>query len=186
MAFRKPIRKPKPRPYATLTRLILEKLAEFGEVSVGSFFPAKYPEARMWRELLKLDGGYRFRRETFSSLLSRLRRQGLVARAGSKRRSTWRITALGTQRIAGESPRKTPRPDGVRRLVIFDVPEKERAKRSAIRLELTAAGYRQLQKSVWWGERPLPEDFLGLVDALNLRRQVHIFSVRELGTLTGG
>lgn len=184
MAFRKRIRPPKPRRFLTLSRLIMEKIAELGEVAVGSFFPAKYPEARLWRELLGLGGDYRFRRETFSTLLWRLKSQGLVVRSGTTKRSFWRLTEKGRVGLAALGTLGAEeRPDGVRRLVIFDIPEKERAKRNAIRLDLAAAGFRQLQKSVWCGERPLPEDFLELVDALNLRRHVHIFSVREKGTL---
>jgi phenylacetic acid degradation operon negative regulatory protein len=159
----------------------MEKLAEFGEVTVGSFFPAKYPEARLWRKLLGLDDRYRFRRETFSSILWRLKAQGLVVRSGTAKQSVWRLSPRGRAFLA--APAFEKRPDGVRRLVIFDIPEKERAKRDAIRLDLAAAGFRQLQKSVWYGERPLPEDFVTLLDALNLRRHVHIFSVREKGTL---
>src|SRR3989344_6891953 len=80
---------------ATLSRLILECLAEFGEVALSSFFPAKYPEARIWRALLGLDERYRFRRESFSTLLWRLKIQGLVARSGRKRESRWRLTGEG-------------------------------------------------------------------------------------------
>ncbi len=183
MAFHKPVRKPKPRPYATLSRLIVEKLAEFGEVSLSAFFPAKYPEARLWRSILNLDDDYRFRRETFSALLSRLRAQGLIERKGTTRKSKWRLTKRGLDYLAKLKPKVESRPDGVERLVIFDIPEKERKKRDAIRLELVAAGYRQLQKSVWRGNRPLPEDFLELVDVLELHSHLHIFSIREKGTL---
>lgn len=183
MAFKKPM--PQPRRYITLTRLILERLAEFGEVAIGSFFPAKYPEARLWRELLGLDSGYRFHRESFSAILSRLQSQGLVVRSGARQKSHWRITPLGHSYIAAGAAGPAPamRTDGIRRLVIFDIPERDRKKRDAIRLELVAAGFTQLQKSVWSGERPLPKDFLELVDALNLKRYLHILSVRDAGTL---
>lgn len=76
-----------------------------------------------------------------------------------------------------------PGPDGITRLVIFDIPEQERKKRDSIRLELVAAGFKQLQKSVWVGDRPLPRDFLELLDNLDTRGKVHIFSVKEQGTL---
>lgn len=184
MAFRKPTHKSNPRSYATLSRLIVEKIAEFGEVSLSAFFPAKYPEARLWRSILGLDNNYRFHRETFSVLLSRLRAQGLVERKGTTRRSKWRLTKQGLDYLAKQpKPKIEIRPDGVERLVVFDIPEKERKKRDAIRLELVAAGYHPLQKSVWHGNKPLPEDFLKLVDALELRPHLHIFSVREKGTL---
>ena len=169
---------------ATFSRLILECLAEFGEVALSSFFPAKYPEARIWRALLGLDEKYRFGRESFSTLLWRLKTQGLVARSGRKRESRWRITEKGQRFLQKRSPGGQPRSDGIGRLVIFDIPEKQRVKRQALRLELVAAGFHQLQKSVWYGERPLPPEIMELVDALGIRSFVHIFSVREKGTLS--
>ena len=167
----------------TLTRLILECLAELGATTLDAFFPAKYPEARIWRALLGLDQRYRFERKSFSSLLSRLRAEGLVARSGSKHESQWRLTAAGKEFLAEEGLAGARRPDGIRRVVAFDVPERERKKRDAIRAELISAGFSQLQKSVWIGDRPLPQDFLEFVGALGLRSCVHIFSVRESGTL---
>ena len=167
---------------ATLTHLILEKLAELGEASIAGFFPERYPEARLWRRLLGREGGYRFRKETFSTLLSRLQAEGLVARSGTRQRSVWRLTPEGEEHLRRYS-HDLPRPDGVARLVAFDIPEKERAKRDAVRTELVAAGFTQLQKSVWYGERPLPPDFVELLDALQLKRHVHIFSIQKKGTL---
>lgn len=167
----------------TLTRLILEHLAEFGEAMLDAFFPAKYPEARLWRGLLGLDDRYRFRRETFSTILARLQVQGLVERIGRRGESRWRLTAHGRGALRERRRGNRNRPDGVRRLVIFDIPERERKKRDAIRTDLLAAGYRQLQKSVWHGDRPLPKSFLELVGAIGVRRCVHIFSVRDAGTL---
>ncbi len=184
MAFRKPTSQPRVRLHATLSRLILEKLGELGETTISSFFPAKYPEARLWRSLLGLEGGYTFRRETFPVLLCRLRAQKLVERVGLRQHGIWRITGLGKRTLQSVQPVARARPDGTRRLVIFDIPERERKKRDAIRLELVAAGFQQLQKSVWHGEHPLPENFLELINALNLKNYVHVFSVRNPGTLT--
>ena len=172
-----------PHRALTLTRLILEHLAEFGGGMLDAFFPAKYPEARLWRGLLGLDARHRFRRETFSTILARLRTQGLVERIGRRGESRWRLTAHGRGALRERRRGNRNRPDGVRRLVIFDIPERERKKRDAIRADLLAAGYQQLQKSVWHGEQPLPKSFLELVDAIGLRRCVHVFSVRDAGTL---
>lgn len=171
------------RRAATLSRLIVECVAEFGEVALDSFFPAKYPEARIWRTLLGLDKGYRFSRDSFATTLSRLRAQGLLARRGRRGNGLWCITKQGKEYLRGFARDHGPRPDGVRRLVIFDIPERERKKRDALRAELIAAQYQQLQKSVWMGAHPLPSDFVELVHALQLSRYVHIFSIRDAGTL---
>ncbi len=165
----------------TITRCILVHLAELGEGTLDSFFPAKYPEARMWRNLLGLEPSYCFRRDSFRTLLSRLQAQGLVTRAASNQ-DRWCLTSHGWAHVRHQ-PGALPQSDGVRRLVIFDIPERERKKRNALRLELLAAGFTQLQKSVWSGYQPLPKDFTELVDELRLRSHVHIFSVRDAGTL---
>lgn len=162
-----------------LHELILDKLVELREVTLDSFFPKKYPEARLWRSLLGLDNRYRFSRRSFSTQLSQLRAQGLVERIGARRNARWRITKQGRLRVAQHGNRRQT----FQRLVIFDIPEKERAKRTAIRMELITAGYHQLQKSVWAGKQPLPEDFIELLDALRLRGNVHMLSVRNFGTL---
>lgn len=168
-----------------LRELILEKLEELGEAAVGSFFPAKYPEARFWRSLLGSPPSRRFSRRSFSALLSQLRAQGLVRRLGTNRKATWKITSRGNTYLRDQKRQKPvePKRDGIQRLVIFDIPEKEKPKREAIRRKLITIGYTRLQKSVWVGEFPLPTDFVGFVDALNLGERVHIFSIREQGTV---
>ena len=133
----------------------------------------------MWRRFLGLDADYRFKRDSFSALLSRLRSQGLVARSGPRPRSIWQITPRGRDYLRPHLMRT----DGVGRVVAFDIPERERKKRDAIRVGLMAAGYHQLQQSVWYGERPLPQDFVELIDVLRLRPCVHIFSVKRSGTM---
>ena len=73
--------------------------------------------------------------------------------------------------------------DGNWRVVIFDIPERERKKRLWLRLELISYGYKLLQKSVWVGYRPLPEDFLRDLEDFNLKSHIHIFSIHHSGTL---
>ena len=90
---RKYFRGPAPRTRRLhLTRLILGKIAEAGEVLLDSFFPAKYPEARLWRHLLGLDASYEFKRPTFATILSQLKAQGLVEKSSRRGKIHWRIT----------------------------------------------------------------------------------------------
>ncbi len=184
MAFVKPSQTSHPRSYPTLSKLILERIADAGKVALSSFFPARYPEARLWRSLLGLDATYRFQRETFASLLSRLQNQGLVVRTGRHHQSFWQLTTRGKIYMNQKSEVRKIESDGIGRLVIFDIPEKERRKRDTIRMELIGIGFQQLQKSVWYGEHPLPRDFITLIDSLSLQPHVHIFSVRQSGTIT--
>ncbi|MBI2055430.1 MAG: hypothetical protein HYT42_00900 [Candidatus Sungbacteria bacterium] len=166
----------------SLTQLILDKVGGAGEALLDSFFPAKYPEARLWRKLLGLDRTYEFKRPTFIAILFQLRAQGLVERAPKRGRWYWRPTAAGRAALT-KRRRSTPPPDGRKRLVCFDIPERDRAKRQWLRGELIAAGYHQLQKSVWIGTTPLPQELVEALDALGLRGRVHLLRVESEGTL---
>lgn len=97
-------------------------------------------------------------------------------------RSAWVLTKQGAARLR-QNVIPVPASDGISRLVIFDIPERERKKRDAIRAELIACNFARLQKSVWMGTNPLPEDFITLVDDLRLKGKLHIFSIREQGTI---
>lgn len=174
-----------------LRRLILEKIFELGDVVLDSFFPAKYPEARLWRDLLDAGPSYKFSKPTFSSILSQLRKEGFVARKNSRKYAIWAITAKGAdflERNKGKNISmavkiRKPVKDGIMRIVSFDIPEKQRKKRRWIREELLGLGYKCLQKSVWVGFSPLPEDFFEDLDLLLLRNHIHVFSVNKKGTL---
>lgn len=171
----------------TITRMILEKLAEAGENTLDIIFPSfRGNGSRRFKSVLSPFDTYprRVSRRTFEVLLSRLKKQGLIERVGRGSVTKWRLTREGRQRVA--QTRKhgpLPRKDGVGRLVIFDIPETERQKRKAVRVELVAADFRQLQKSVWIGYGPLPEDFFALLEMLNIVHRVHIVSIRDQGTI---
>lgn len=153
--------------------------------TLDAFFPPNYSYTAIWRPLLGLDKKRKISRQTIATILWRLKREGLVERTRTQdKKSAWLLTKKGKEFCnASKEKLKPPRKDGIMRLVIFDIPERERKKRDAIRMELIAAQYTQLQKSVWTGEYPLPEDFIALLDELALQPHVHIFSVRSHGTL---
>jgi DNA-binding transcriptional regulator PaaX len=67
--------------------------------------------------------------------------------------------------------------------MIFDIPERERKKRDWIRSQLVSFGFEPLQKSVWSGGSPLPKNFIEDIEIMNLDHCIHIFSVRDSGTL---
>ena len=167
-----------------LRHLILEKIAEIGEATLDGFFPAKYPEARIWRQIAGARPSYTFSKPRFSAILTKLRAEGLVERRGSRKLARWRITKKGRSLlISNARDAVIPKEDGIMRIVCFDILEHQRKKRRWIREALLGLGYRQLQKSVWIGYAPLQESFLDDLDLLSLRNQVHIFSVSQKGTL---
>ena len=171
----------------SITRIVLEKLLEAGELTLDIFFPPNYSYTRISRHLFGLDSYPAVSPPTLSAILSRLKRQGLVRGAGSRKKTKWSLTRRGkrfVQQTKGDIiEREIPPLDGICRLVIFDIPEKERKKRDLLRAELAGYNFQRLQRSVWMGFNSLPEDFVILLDTLHLKGKVHIFSVREKGTL---
>lgn len=168
-----------------LRQLILQKIAELGEVMLDGFFPAKYPEARLWRDLLGAGPSYKFSKPTFSSILSQLRKDGFIARNYSKQKSVWKITREGVKFLRKREEASKTKKDGLMRIISFDIPETQRKKRRWIREELLELDYKPLQKSVWVGFSPLPENFFEELDLLSLRGHIQIFNVGKKGTLDG-
>lgn len=160
-------------------------MGELGVVTLNAFFPAQYSFSRLWRPLLGLDRAKKLKRKTISTTLWRLKQQGLVTCVGLNKKASWRLTPTGRQYVEDQTSeiKRERKSDGITRLVVFDIPEQERKKRDIIRSELIGCGFRSLQKSVWIGEYPLTKDFIVLIDKLDLEGKVHIFSIRERGTL---
>lgn len=168
----------------SLTKFILEKLAESGELALDSMFPRNRAEGRIWRQVLGLPTGYEFSRPTFSALLNHLKKEGLVVKDGHSHKSKWFLTQIGRKKIkCYQNPISPAQQDGIPRLVMYDIPESDRKKRDWIRLELVASGYEQLQKSVWLGYAPLSEEFIKSVKDLKLEDKIHIVSISKKGTL---
>lgn len=166
-----------------VTKFILEKLAEASELALEAMFPRNRAEGRLWRKIFGLPTHYEFSKDNFSATLSRLKNQGLVDRLGSRKYAKWRLTIKGQDKL-GSFKISLLKPDGIPRLVMYDIPEKERKKRDLLRSELAAYNYQQLQRSVWLGYSPLPEKFIQNLRDFGLKNKVHIVSINKTGTLS--
>ena len=165
-------RKRHPSARVTITLNILKAIHELGEATLNALHRSKNPSISK-------------QSQTISVLLHRLTKQGLITRSGNHHNSVWRLTSKGQQiyRMNPTTIPKVPPRDDIPRIVIFDIPEHQRAKRHLLRQELAAYNYEPLQKSVWIGYNPLPDEFLKFIDELDLAQGVHIFKVSEKGTI---
>lgn len=169
----------------SIARLILNKLAEVGEATLESAFPEHRAEAAVWRKILGLPDDYEFSVRSFSAVLSRLRQEGLVVKSKKGKRFAWALTSKGRSSInTSRLPIEPAKEDGIPRLVMYDVPEVDKRKRELLRAHLVVLGYRQLQKSVWLGYAPLPQEFMELVRDYKLNDMVHILSIHKQGTIS--
>ncbi len=57
-------------------------------------------------------------------------------------------------------------------LVMFDIPEAQKAEREWFRFQLKKAGFVMLQKSVWVGPSPLPKAFMDYVKKIKLDKNI--------------
>ena len=167
----------------SLTKLILEKFQEASDLAFDAIFPKNRIEGKVWRQILGLPTGYEFSPRTFSTILYRLKKDGLVVKTGPHRKSIWSLTDKGKNFVTRVVEPSLPKEDGIVRLVMFDIPEKESGKRRLTRERLLASGFSQLQKSVWVGYRPLPQKFIEFLDDMKLKGKVQIVSIDKKGTL---
>src|SRR3989344_5162624 len=151
-----------------ISRIILEKLSEAGELALGAIFPQNRVESKVWRELLGLQQNCKFRKESFSTTLTRLQKQGLVKKIGGRQHAIWKLTDKGGEKHS-EYKLEFFKPDGIPRLIMYDIPETNKKKRNWLRMELVALGYTPLQKSVWLGYCPVPRNFIKSLNLFGLK-----------------
>ena len=169
---------------------VLEFLEKTAFVVLDLSLPKKYSYSALWRgiwgldnfELKSSDKDWQQCKRMFSATLSRLKNKGLVQKENKTRGSIWKLNQSGRDMLLSFQARDVPE-DGVSRLFIFDIPEKSRHYRQWIRLELILGGYQMLQKSVWFGKRPLSEAFLRELLNKDLFEYIQFFEVKKEGTL---
>jgi len=178
---------------SSLTRTLLEHLAENKHLLIDALLP-RHPKSRLARAMLGLDRhryqSVKVAKHSISTLLCRLRKEGLVASMGPKSKTLWKITRKGRKRLH-DAPSQTftipdfelPPKDGIIRLVSFDIPERERRKRDWLRKILFASDYHILHKSVFIGKRPLPDEAMEDIIMMGMESYVHIVSIDKKGTL---
>ena len=188
-----------------ITEKILEILQSRAENTVDlidmftSGYSASYKKAR--RSMLygapafKTDWAdwYR-RRQIFHSLLNKLKREEFIIQKEKRRNSPWSITPSGMRWLIQMKKKSRewsalPRSkyQNIRRgqlvIIAFDVPERERRKRTWLRIALISLGFTKLQQSVWAGNVKLPQKFIDDMKQVAVLPYVHIFSVVRGGTL---
>jgi DNA-binding transcriptional regulator PaaX len=86
----------------------------------------------------------------FYNTLFRLSQQELI----SKEKTGWLISKDGGKTLQRSAPKK----DGVWKLVIFDIPEKQKYVRSVLRAKLKSLHFKKWQNSIWISPFALDEE----------------------------
>lgn len=122
----------------------------------------------------------RFKRESISVALSRLKKNGYL----EKNKDVWSLTQKGILRSKKNyltsyisSPFKENSP--VNTIISFDIPGPHRSTRDWLRNQIKIFNYKMLQQSLWIGPGPLPLIFLKRLEELKIRKNIKIFSIKK-------
>ncbi len=132
-------------------------------------------------------------RQKFYNLLSYLKHRGLVEKRQRNKSNLWSLTSKGlvwlknikNEKLNLKKPFRKPENLEIDELkiIVFDIPEVERHKRNWLRQSLYNLDFSMLQKSVWVGKTKLPEEFIKRLQELKILSCIHIFTVKETGTI---
>lgn len=125
------------------------------------------------------------RKHNFSSLISRLKRDGLI----KNKEGELVITKLGLEKLEKlktilplhKKYKKEPSNDVI--IFMFDVPENKRRIRAWLRRKLNELSFKLVQKSVFVGKVKLPEEFMNDIKKFGAIDYVDIFTVSKKGSL---
>ena len=95
-----------------------------------------------------------------------------------------RIKGEGRKRkfynVSFDSPFKKDSPKNL--LVMYDIPSDKRKERDWFRRHLKKFNYIMIQKSVWVGPSPLPNEFIRYVETIGLKKQLKTFKLSKVYT----
>lgn len=128
-------------------------------------------------------------KQRFYSLLSHLKRQGLIEKKVAGDKPLWKITSNGLNKLKRVRQRMRcvyeTKKDDKMKIVVFDIYEKEKWKREWLRDALKNMEFKMLQRSVWMGRSKIPEAFLDDLRIKHLLGCVHVLEVSRVGTVKG-
>lgn len=169
----------------TVTTWAFETLMGMGELTIDAFLrPSHYadlPSRRSFSAANKKISKRKisFKENTVKHSLWRLQKQGLVQKMNSK----YILTRDGKDMADYIKSRKTAfdkKWDRKFRVVIFDIPEKDRYFRSWLRQELYVLRYEKLQQSVFIGKYPITKDLMREIKKKKMEKYVNYLLVDKV------
>lgn len=167
-----------------LTKILLLMLAGGALITVAVVPGVGYALAKIEREQIRRAK----RRGILSATLKRLEKQKLTAWAQQDGNTILKLTDNGRKKvlrynIEALTIQKTPELDGLIRVIIFDIPEKQKAAREILRRKLKECGLKQLQKSVFVTPYECREEITFLKNALEISPYVTYILAKEVSDI---
>ncbi|OGI63668.1 hypothetical protein A2733_00160 [Candidatus Nomurabacteria bacterium RIFCSPHIGHO2_01_FULL_40_20] len=154
--------------------LIYEILKELGESSLN------YKGVKV--NLFGIPKFKSYKRNTVSGSLAYLGKKGFI----EKHEESFIITRKGREYVKRKYDSLKQfdfkfKPDAPKNLmVMYDVPEVQKAEREWLRWHLKKFNYKMIQKSVWVGPSPLPKEFLDYLKKIKIGGSFKTFKLAKL------
>jgi len=134
---------------------------------------------RLWvGSVVALMAEFGIAEQTVRQALSRMVAQAWLSRSRENGRACYGLTERGAQRIAQIAPRiyeAAAEWDGRWRVVIYNIPERDRGRRDRLRKDLTLLGLAPLSTAVWISPRDVRAEILALARERTLAGGVQLF-----------
>ena len=165
---------------AVIGKILLGLLVVGGVLTVAAIAPNLF--GAMGRSLRR---GTFFHKESFIRSKDYLRRHGLIRVTRVEGQYAVSLTKKGLTRAVVQSFKemtlaKTARWDGWWRVIIFDIPERDKWAREGFREKLKVLGLFQLQKSVFVTPYPCEEEVSFLVSVFSIASFVRLLKTKDL------
>ena len=138
----------------------------------------QYPGFDLVRAMFGCDNPPKFKKATVRSNFLRLQKEGLIQQ--DPKQKFYYLTDKGKELVFYVKNRflilNEPW-DKKLRIVIFDIPEKQKHWRYYLRKELELMQFKQLQRSVYVGKYPLPQSLISEIEDNNFGKDIHIFTI---------
>lgn len=147
-----------------------------GRTSLGRSYKKMMRMKTFWDYYDELKG---LQEDSARTMLWRLQQKGLV----DKKEKHYQLTSQGLniiQVFQKKADYNKKEWDGKWRIVMFDIPEKQRNERYWLRYHLFALDYKPLQKSVFLGKYPIEEDMYQKLIERELHQYVRLITVGEI------
>jgi len=122
-----------------------------------------------------------YKRQSIYNSLGNLRREGYIEKQNDFIKMLPRgrkyVENKKRRMIVFDSPFKKDAPKNL--LVMFDIPEGQKAEREWFRYHLRRFGFIMIQRSVWVGSSPLPKEFMNYLKFLHLGKCIKTFKLAK-------
>lgn len=123
-----------------------------------------------------------YKYQTLANRCSELKRNGYIKEVNGEYLLTFKGEDFLNKKIKNNfkkfEPNKT-KDDPKNLLLLYDIPQEKTSQRNWFRRELIKFHFIMIQKSVWVGPSPLPQDFISYLKEVDLENEIKTFKLEK-------